>query len=300
MDRRKGEHETARLLYVATTRARRSIDLLGVVKAKDYGSIAEPAAGSFLRLLWPTVAATFANLSAASRSTEAMEARKIRRIGAGWMAPDPPQAVTWTHREIESIAPAPITFEWVGDRLRHAGTALHGFLQRIAREGLDAWDEKVVRSRRWAYQAVLANLGVAPSDLNEAALQVETGLLRTLHDPKGRWILRAHSDAECELQISGLIDGKLYEIVIDRTFVDESGVRWIIDYKTSAHEGGDLEAFLDNEKERYREQLERYARLMVQRDDRPIRLGLYFPLLGEWREWAAPVVLRKQASLFEL
>jgi hypothetical protein len=39
---------------------------------------------------------------------------------------------------------------------------------------------------------------------------------------------------------------------------------------------------------------------MVQRDDRPIRLGLYFPLLGEWREWAAPVVLRKQASLFEL
>jgi hypothetical protein len=39
---------------------------------------------------------------------------------------------------------------------------------------------------------------------------------------------------------------------------------------------------------------------MIQRDDRPIRLGLYFPLLGEWLEWAAPVVLRKQALLFEL
>jgi len=77
-------------------------------------------------------------------------------------------------------------------------------------------------------------------------------------------------------------------------------VRWIIDYKTSAHQGGDLEAFLDNERARYREQLEHYARLMVQRDERPIRLGLYFPLLGGWREWAAPVVLRKQASLFEL
>jgi hypothetical protein len=230
----------------------------------------------------------------------AREARKISRVAASWSVPDPPPAVTWIHRQIESITPPPITFEWVGDRLRHSGTALHGFLQRIAHEGLQAWDENVVRSRRGTYRVVLANLGVAPSGLAEAAQQVEAGLLRTLRDPRGRWILEPHANAETELQITGLIDGKLYEIVIDRTFVDEFGVRWIIDYKTSSHEGGGLEAFLDNEKERYREQLERYARLMVQRDDRPIRLGLYFPLLGEWREWAAPVVLRKQASLFEL
>jgi len=300
IDRRKGEHETARLLYVATTRARRRIDLLGVVKIKDDGSIAEPAAGSFLRLLWPTVAASFTNLSAVSRSTEARGPNRIRRIAADWMVPGPPPEVTWVRREIESIKPAPITFEWVGDRLRYAGTALHSFLQKIAREGLQAWDETRVLSHRAAFQAVLANLGVAPAELTEAAQQVETGLLRTLRDPRGRWILGAHADAESESQITGLLDGKLYEIVIDRTFVDESGVRWIIDYKTSAHEGSDLEGFLDTEKERYRAQLERYARLIVQRDDRPIRLGLYFPLLGEWREWAAPVVLRKQASLFEL
>jgi len=270
------------------------------VKTKDDGSIAARVGGSFLGLLWPTVAPTFENLSVSSRSVTAKEARKISRIAASWTIPDPPSAVAWTHRGIESITPAPITFEWVGDRLRHSGTALHGFLQRIAREGFEAWDENVVRSRRGAYRAVLANLGVATSDLAEAAQQVETGLLRTLCDPRGRWILEPHTGAESELQITGLIDGKLYEIVIDRTFVDESGVRWIIDYKTSTHEGGGLEEFLENEKERYREQLERYARLMVQRDDRPIRLGLYFPLLGEWREWAAPVVLRKQASLFEL
>src|SRR6202023_2874429 len=99
---------------------------------KDDGSIVEPAAGSFLRLLWPTVAATFANLSAAAPSTEAKEARKIRRVGTGWIVPAPPPAVIWTRREIESIASVPITFEWVGDRLRHAGPALHGLLQRIA------------------------------------------------------------------------------------------------------------------------------------------------------------------------
>ena len=97
-----------------------------------------------------------------------------------------------------------------------------------------------------------------------------------------------------------MIDGNLCEAVIDRTFIDEDGVRWIIDYKTSAHEGAGRENFLEREKERYREQLERYARLMLQRDDRPIRLGLYFPLLSEWLEWSAPAPLRRQALLFEL
>jgi hypothetical protein len=45
--------------------------------------------------------------------------------------------------------------------------------------------------------------------------------------------------------------------------------------------------------------LERYARLLAQQDERPIRLGLYFPLLQAWREWAAPTIQRRQGSLFE-
>ena len=41
------------------------------------------------------------------------------------------------------------------------------------------------------------------------------------------------------------------------------------------------------ERERYRGQLEGYAAIMRVLDGRPIRLGLYFPLLGGWREWPA-------------
>jgi hypothetical protein len=177
-------------------------------------------------------------------------------------------------------------------------------LQRIAREGLDAWDEDAVRSRRGAYRAVLANLGVPPADLKWAVARVEAGLVRTLGDPRGRWCLEDHADAASELPVAGWIGGKLSQAVIDRTFVDEDGVRWIIDYKTSQPAGEAVENFLVAEKERYREQLERYARLLSQRDivsgARPIRLGLYFPLIGEWREWGAAVLLRKQALLFEL
>jgi len=76
--------------------------------------------------------------------------------------------------------------------------------------------------------------------------------------------------------------------VIDRAFVDAAGVRWIVDYKTSRHEGAGREEFLDREQERYRPQLERYAALMRKLGPEPVRLGLYFPLLGAWREWDAP------------
>ncbi len=100
-------------------------------------------------------------------------------------------------------------FEWAGQGVRFAGTALHGFLQRIAREGLEAWDESAVKSRRDLYRTALANLGVPPGELGaSAAERVEAGLLQTLRDPRGRWILEAHPDAECEFSIAGLIDGQ--------------------------------------------------------------------------------------------
>jgi ATP-dependent exoDNAse (exonuclease V) beta subunit len=299
IERRKSDQETARLLYVAATRARRSLHLLASVKVKDDGAIGEPKSDSFLKLLWPAIGEQFLNPMQRGDVLQAASARTIRRLPAQWRVPPAPPAAVWDRPEMEQEQRT-AAFEWAGDRSRFVGDALHGFLQRIAREGLDGWDENAVRSRRGAYRAVLANLGVPPADLKWAVERVEAGLARTLVDPRGRWCLEDHADAASELSIAGWIGGKLSEAVIDRTFVDESGVRWIIDFKSSDPAGGNVENFLEAEKERYREQLERYARLMASRDDRPIRLGLYFPLLGAWLEWGAGVVLRKQASLFEL
>jgi ATP-dependent exoDNAse (exonuclease V) beta subunit len=73
--------------------------------------------------------------------------------------------------------------------------------------------------------------------------------------------------------------------VFDRSFVDEHGVRWVIDYKTSQHVGGGLEEFLEREVERYRPQLQRYAMLAQRLGPEPVRVGLYFPLMRAWREW---------------
>ena len=67
--------------------------------------------------------------------------------------------------------------------------------------------------------------------------------------------------------------------MIDRTFIDEGGKRRIVDYKTSSHEGADIEGFLDQEQRRYAAQLDAYASALGSASR-----GLYFPLHAGWRE----------------
>ena len=45
------------------------------------------------------------------------------------------------------------------------------------------------------------------------------------------------------------------------------------------------QGFLDAEVERYRAQLDAYASAVAAIDPRPIRVGLYFPLMSEFRDW---------------
>jgi ATP-dependent exoDNAse (exonuclease V) beta subunit len=95
-----------------------------------------------------------------------------------------------------------------------------------------------------------------------------------------------HREAVREQALSGIWKGEIVRVVLDRSFIDADGVRWVIDYKTSRHAGGGLEEFLDREVERYRPQLERYAALVRHLGPEPVRVGLYFPLMQSWREWA--------------
>ena len=110
-------------------------------------------------------------------------------------------------------------------------------------------------------------------------------LTRTVSNEWGRWIFSAdHVEAMSEWALSGIAAGRLTNVVIDRSFVDRDGTRWVIDFKTSRHQGGGLEAFLEQEVARYRPQLETYVALARGLSASPVRAGLYFPLLDVFRE----------------
>ena len=294
INEKKEDHEAGRLLYVAATRAKKRLHLLGHIKN------GKPFAHSLLAKLWPAVEAEFRKLQeqvspaptpAAEEKPAPAPSRAIRRLPSGWTLPVPPEPASWLGAGEQAAEPLAgeqtHSFEWVGETLRHVGVVVHRLLRRIGEEGASRWNVAAVRAHRDLYSAALAGLGVPPEEMPSTVEKVEEALIRTLADPRGRWILaEAHAERQCEYALTGVLDGQLVRGIIDRTFLAEDGTRWIVDYKTGTHAGGDLGGFLDQERERYAAQLERYATLFSGLESRPVRLGLYFPLLGGWREWS--------------
>ncbi|MFC1747354.1 UvrD-helicase domain-containing protein [Pseudomonadota bacterium] len=293
IDRQKGDFETGRVLYVAATRARSRLHLLGHTLESD-GEVKLPQSSSLLRLLWPIVEGDYTRVIVTPPQVEQMGLAiddtyaTLKRLEENWMLPVPDKAVDVALAQRgHSDEQFEVEFLWAGETARHVGTVVHELLQRIATDGVQAWPLSRVSELKAYYRTALLQNGVTHESLDEAGERVAQSLLRTLQDEKGLWLLdKNHQESGCEYAVSGVINERVIHAVIDRTFVDTSDVRWIIDYKTSVHEGGDIESFLDNEEQRYRFQLDRYAQLMSQKEDRLIRLGLYFPLMQSWRSWS--------------
>ena len=111
---------------------------------------------------------------------------------------------------------------------------------------------------RWRRE--LAALGIEGPHLETGIGRIRRAMTAVTGSAQAARLLDPQAlEGRSELALTAMIDGAAQSLRIDRTFVDGQGVRWIVDWKTSAHEGGDADAFLDNELERYRGQLERYA-----------------------------------------
>jgi ATP-dependent exoDNAse (exonuclease V) beta subunit len=98
-------------------------------------------------------------------------------------------------------------------------------------------------------------------------------------------MLGQQQDAKSEYPLTVVTSKKTQSLVVDRTFVDSDGNRWIIDYKTAMPSSGEsVDSFLASQEAAYLEQLKAYKSAFSIIDKRPIRLGLYFPALPAWRE----------------
>jgi ATP-dependent helicase/nuclease subunit A len=277
-------HERTRLMYVAATRARESLWLSAAPPRGADGELKAPA-HSLLACLWPVLAGRFARpAAAAAEQAVASPPAGLRRLGAHWRAPVLPAAAALPHLPVGQVALEPPEFSWVGETQRQVGTIVHGYLARIAAGALSRSAAAIAAEQAVVLQQ-LARHGVPAGERPAAAALILRALTQSVADERGRWILDpAHRDARGELALSGLSEGRLRTFVIDRTFIDAAGTRWVIDYKTSRHEGGGVEAFLDSEVERYRAQLAGYVALLSGLGPEPVRAGLYFPLLGAFRE----------------
>ena len=291
--------EGTRLLYVGCTRAIRSLHLLACVQRDEKkGTLKAPGSASLLAGIWRTISDN--ENSDWCQWPEAPEQEDhagsfsgdydyLLRLPAIWQAPALPRREFLTeyrtpdYRPQETDEPNLPEMGQVAQRwFRHAGTVAHETLATLSENA--NWKEvpphQLAESLRPLWQLRLNQLGINGSKLADAMEKVEQAILRTLSCEQGRWVLDCDheaSAAELELHSGGR---QLRRSIIDRTFVDRDGSRWIIDYKTAeptAEESPDQ--FYTEQLERYRKQLDGYRKLFYLRGETAIRCALYFPLM---------------------
>lgn len=208
---------------------------------------------------------------------------EYRRLAADWQLPATPAPVQQRTAD-ELRVQDYIEFNWAGEGARLAGNLVHRLLQLIGESGLALWHSSggLATRRNWC-RAQLATEGVKGDKADEIIKHAGLAVENCLTSEQGQWILHDHEQARCELAITAVLDSQTVNVVLDRTFI-ANGTRWIIDYKTSTHSGGDLQGFLDNEAERYYEQMQRYRQALALTETLPIKTALYFPLLDRLQE----------------
>ena len=296
LHRERLRNERARLAYVALTRAKRSVHLyLHPRQNEKHGQVSYGAdARSLLHNLWQAISGQIDSLpSIRTDQTGDDHAREVvspavtqsrQRLVRRFTAPAAPANVA-AHGELVPVAAdeEEIEFSWARQTARRVGTVVHEALEKFGHTSMpDVAQLPALRSR---LESRLQALGVEREAAREGAERALSALRATLTDARGRWLFDpAHRDAHSELELTGVRGGQIINAIIDRTFVDAEGIRWVVDFKTSPHEGGNLQAFLDDEARRYAGQLRRYAHLARELGQEPVRAGLYYPLLSAWRE----------------
>ena len=288
VEKRRQSLENGRLLYVAATRAAQRLYLFAAVSPNKDGTV-RPSSGSLLGQLWPAIgeietprilklAGQMPEDPAGDEGAIPRLPQRVRRLAAGWTVPAAPPPVQQPAAACPEAREA-IEFRWAGENARLTGNLVHRLLQLIAEQGIETWlaGGGMNSRQKWCLNQLAAE-GVKGKKAGSIVDRANRAIENCLASEHGRWIVAEHPESACEFAVTALIENELVNLVLDRTFV-ANGMRWIIDYKTSVHAGGDLEGFLQSEADRYRGQLARYRQALAIGETRPIRTALYFPLL---------------------
>jgi len=313
-DQTKESNELARLLYVAATRAKTQLHLFGSIAFKESAkdNRIAPTKSSLLEALWPCVKTEFERLcceyeESESESEGEKPLPKVSRVPLEH-APFSELLQFKAYKvPVELTQPSTLTAQTdlVIDNLNEAmtpeqallntsvGNLVHLVLELIVDEGIENWNVALVETRAPFYKQWLKQQGLGGELLNEGLRRVLVSLNHAVKNPIVCWALDgSHQASRTEYPLTSF-DEETQSIanhIVDRTYIDEHGVRWIVDYKTSVFDGDKQQtsAFIENKIELYRSQLERYGALFEEVDGhaRAQKWVLYFSYLDRWVEVA--------------
>lgn len=294
VEKDKSMYETARLLYVAATRAKQSLHWLATAHVRDESNhlFDKPDANSFLALFWPDFKMHFETKLAQNNFTVTktilaeQKHRTLQRLSHDWKQPLLPAEYVPVFQTDEPTVTCTTDKTQTNKIQQIMGTIIHQCLQKITIDGLAHWTQQKISASQSVWEKILLRNGIPEKQIKNYLAMITKAVSQTLEDSRGRWILdEQHKDAHSEYALTTFLDKEIRHFIIDRTFIDNNNIRWIIDYKTANNHDQNDASFMENQIELHHPQLEQYAKLMQLMEKRPIKLGLYFPLCKGWHEW---------------
>jgi ATP-dependent helicase/nuclease subunit A len=273
--------ESTRLLYIAVTRAVRAAWLFGYVRTHKDGGLKAPSSSLLQRIL-PVLEAQSVDLQVqleplqpavapAQAEFTRVATQPLRRLPAGWQHPVANNL--WPPARL-AVEDDPLHAQLLA---RSVGELVHAGLRHCVERG-HAWLQNAEDPPLW--RRTLAPLCPDPALLSAALASIRAQLRSCVETTELAWLFRGglQQDA-CELALVSYANDHRRDQVIDRTFIDADGTRWIIDYKSSTPgKGQSLAAFLREQTTVYRQQLLDYAALFEQ-PQQPLKLALLFTMV---------------------
>ena len=291
--------ERARLLYVATTRARERLHLVWQLPRACGRAAAR--IGTLLQHIWPRWRRSSAAAARRARRSTTVARRRAwlpvlrrlaappadRRGGAGLAAPFDAAFAAARRRGPSS--------QWAGQAAVHVGTVVHRYLQHIAEQAASSLERR--RARRAHGRHSTRELRAARRRRRRTrAARRARGDGRCAHRSRTTRPLGARPARGRALRAAGHAARRRRarahsprphvrrrRRALDRRLQDGPARR------------RRLERFLDSEVERYRPAARSLRAAVAAIDSRPMQLALYFPLLGELRAW--PPALQRPVQL---
>ena len=297
-NKQKDLFEQTRLVYIAMTRAKRSVSLFATLnqKEKDDGELTQlkPNSRSLLARIWEPLQAagiegeiviTPTSTTQAENPDELPRVTPIKRLKR-------PLALAQDRTEIlqaqfdSTTTAADTLIDGAAElqrRLRQQlGTLSHAFLEAYCLKPFDMTAALSAVIPRWQRQ--LQRQGASAALAKSLCARAGEDLIHCLKGEHA-WLFASQDDAATELKLASLERRGNEEYhahsVVDRTLVKD-GVRWIIDFKTSQQtEGQSREEFIAAQSLEYQPQLDRYAALFKGFESLPQQRALFLVSINE-------------------
>ena len=274
--KKKSENENERLLYVALTRARRTMFVSYTRKPEA------PISGLARYLADFSVVQTDQHSESLPKPSSKAKSEKnpnnfLKHLPSDYKWKTKSQPLAQSNLPLayseETSDEELVTFEMILGQTVHQGLA---WLTKNEHPDL-----KILKSlvRKWS-----ANRYSEKDLINELEQKTDEHLRRTLNSKQGQWILRQREDHKSEYGMTGVINGSIQRVFVDRMFV-ENKLRWIIDYKTGTPlTNRDPDTFYKAQIELYKNQLERYQYIAKNIYSEQIKTGLFFTATATFKE----------------